>query len=118
MTTRFQVRSSLMPLCVLSSINVVSCFEKKLWWWCYPTPSEGWGRGGTPRRLNIRATPQGLDQRSKMEEVVPNMARRRGSRMRDSQGGESDPAEGVRMRCMKNSPFVLSCIGSEDNRML
>jgi len=19
------------------------------WWWCYPTPSEGWGRGGTPK---------------------------------------------------------------------
>jgi len=32
--------------------------------------------------------------------------------MRDSQGGgESDPAEGVRSRCMKNSPSVLSCIG-------
>jgi len=32
--------------------------------------------------------------------------------MRDSQGGiESDPAEGVCKRCMKNSPSVLSCIG-------
>jgi len=31
--------------------------------------------------------------------------------MRDSQGGgESDPAEVVRRRCMKNSS-VLSCIG-------
>jgi len=49
------------------------------WWWCYPTPSEGWGRGGTLRRLKSRATPQGLDQRSKMEEVVPKMARRRGT---------------------------------------
>jgi len=27
------------------------------------------------------------------------------ARMRDSQGGESDPAEGVRRRCMKNSLF-------------
>jgi len=27
-----------------------------------PTPSEGWERGGTPRRPNSRATPQGLDQ--------------------------------------------------------
>jgi len=45
---------------------------------CYPTPSEGWGREGTPRRPNCRATPQGLDQRSNMEEV-PKMARRRGS---------------------------------------
>jgi len=32
--------------------------------------------------------------------------------MRDSQGGsESDPAEGVRRRCIKNFPSVLSCIG-------
>jgi len=30
--------------------------------------------------------------------------------MRVSQGGELDPAEGVRRRCMKNSS-VLSCIG-------
>jgi len=28
------------------------------WWWCYPTPFEGWGRGGTPRKRNSRATPQ------------------------------------------------------------
>jgi len=34
------------------------------------------GRGGTPRRPNSRATPQGLDQRAKIEEVVPKMARR------------------------------------------
>jgi len=27
------------------------------WWWCYPTPSEVWGRGGTPSRINSRATP-------------------------------------------------------------
>jgi len=26
-------------------------------------------------------------------------------------GGESDPAEGIRRRCMKNSPSVLSLIG-------
>jgi len=32
--------------------------------------------------------------------------------MRSSQGGgESDRAEGVCRRCMKNSPSVLSCIG-------
>jgi len=52
---------------------------KVWWWWCYPTLSEGWGRRGPPRRPNSRATPQGLEQRSKMEEVVPKMARRRGS---------------------------------------
>jgi len=33
------------------------------------------------------------------------------ARMRDSQGGgESDPAEGVRRRCIKNFPSILSCI--------
>jgi len=46
-------------------------------WWCYPIPSEGWGCGGTPRRPNSRAMPKGLDQSSKMEEVVPKVARRR-----------------------------------------
>jgi len=48
-------------------------------WWCYPTSSEGWGCRGTPQRPNSRATPQGLDQRSNMEEVVRKIARRRGS---------------------------------------
>jgi len=36
-----------------------------------------WGRGEAPRRPNNRATLQGLNQRSKMEEVVLMMARRR-----------------------------------------
>jgi len=43
------------------------------WWWCYPTPSEGLGRGGTPRRPNSRATPQGLDQRSKNKSLVKTL---------------------------------------------
>jgi len=42
--------------------------------WCYPTPSEGWGHGGSPQRP-IRATPQGLDQRSKMKDDVPERPR-------------------------------------------
>jgi len=37
------------------------------------------------------ATPQGLDQRSKMEEVLPKMARRKGSNTESQGGGESDP---------------------------
>jgi len=37
------------------------------------------GPGGTPLRPNSQATPQSLDQRSKMKDVVPKMARRRGS---------------------------------------
>jgi len=41
-----------------------------------PDPFRGMGAWRTPRRPNSRATPQGLDQRSKMEEVVPKMARR------------------------------------------
>jgi len=41
-----------------------------------------------------------------MEEVVPKMAPGE-ARMRDSQGGgESDPAEGVRRRCMNRGSEV------------
>jgi len=29
---------------------VYLCTEKIIWWWCYPPPSEGWGRDGTPWR--------------------------------------------------------------------
>jgi len=37
--------------------------------------------------------------------------------MWDSQGGgESDPAEGVRRRRMKNPPSVLSCIGKRTRK--
>jgi len=46
-----------------------------------------WARG-IPRRLDSRVTPQGLDRRSKMEEVVPKMARRR----------SSDPGQSKRRR--------------------
>ena len=49
------------------------------WWWYYPTPSEGWGRGGTPRRPNSRATPQGLDHRPRIEREEPKIDLRRGS---------------------------------------
>jgi len=44
------------------------------WWWCYPASSEGCRCGETPRKRNSLATAQGLDQRSKMEEVVLKMA--------------------------------------------
>jgi len=37
------------------------------------------GHGGTPQRPNSWATPQGLDQRSKMGEVVLKMACWKGS---------------------------------------
>jgi len=35
----------------------IDCNVFYSWWWCYPTPSEGWGRGRTPRRPNSRDTP-------------------------------------------------------------
>jgi len=42
-----------------------------------------------------------------MEEIMPKMARRRGSEMRDNPGrGVIDPAMGVRRRRKKNSPSV------------
>jgi len=39
----------------------------------------GWERGGTLRRLKCRATPECLNQRLNMEEVISKMARRRSS---------------------------------------
>jgi len=58
--------------------QLLSTALRNLWgfrWWCSPTPAEGWERRGTLRRPNSRATPQGLGQRSKMEEVVPKMSK-------------------------------------------
>ena len=49
------------------------------WWWYYLTPSEGWGCGGTPQRPNNRATPQGLDHRSRIEREEPKIDLSRGS---------------------------------------
>jgi len=43
--------------------------------------------------------------------VLPKMGRRKGSYARQSRKGELYPAEGVRRRCKKNSPSVLSRIG-------
>jgi len=72
--------------------------------------------GGTPRRSISRATPQDLDHRSKMKEVVRSSAKdsalEKLDQMRDNPGGgELDPAEDVRRSCKKNSPSVLSCKG-------
>jgi len=66
-------------------------------------------RDGGVESPNSQATPQGLDQKSKME-VVPKMTRRRGSDAGNPGEGELDPAEGVRRHCKKNYS-VLSCIG-------
>jgi len=69
--------------CRLAAILLTSIWQthdntsrRYLVWWCYPTPSEGWGHREIPRRLNSSATLQGLDKRSEMEEVVPKMARK------------------------------------------
>jgi len=48
-----------------------------------PEPFRGMWRGGIPRRPNILARRQGLDQRSKMEEVVPKW-RAEVAQMRDN----------------------------------
>ena len=49
-----------------------------------PDPFRGWGRGGTPRRPNSRATPQGLDHRSRIEREEPKIDLQRGSEARQS----------------------------------
>jgi len=74
------------------------------WWWCHTTLSEEWGHRGTLRWPSSWATPQGLDQRPKKEEVVPKMARRRGSDAENPEGGELDPAEDIRR--LGNSQFT------------
>jgi len=76
-------------------------YQIKNW---YPTPSEGWER--TP---NSRATPQGLNQRSKVEKVKWCAGE---TPMRDNpEGSELDPTVGVCKRCKENFPSVLSCMG-------
>jgi len=84
------------------------CFRLTLVVVVLPDPFRGMGawRNSTEIQQSGHATRS--DQRSKMEEVVPKMARRRGS---DGGQSKSDPAECVRRRCMKNSPYFLSCIG-------
>jgi len=62
---------------VFKSVRLVVGRLKLVGW--YLTPSNGWGRGEIPRRPNIRATPQNLNQRSKMEEAALNIVCRRGS---------------------------------------
>jgi len=41
--------------------TVLYCLALLLWWWCYPTPSKGWGVEEL-HGANSRATPQGLNQ--------------------------------------------------------
>jgi len=88
---------------------LANCLKGKFCWWCYLTPSGEWRRGDILWRLNNLVTSQGLDQRSKIEKVVPKMARRIGS-----DAGQSrkwvDLAVDDRRRCQKNSHSVLHCM--------
>jgi len=65
---------------------------------CYTTVSEGWRREGTPTETTVWPRPQSLDQRSKMEAVVPKMARRRGSGVRN-------------FRRMQDNPYCIYIVG-------
>jgi len=62
-----------------------------------------------PRSNSMEAIPQGLDQRSKMAEVVTKMVRREARMWHNPEGGNLDPADDVHRCCKKNS-LVLSCI--------
>jgi len=54
-----------------------------------PEPFRGMGAWRKSAETQQSGHAQGLDQRSKMEEVVPKMARRRGSDADTPGGGES-----------------------------
>jgi len=62
-------------------------------------------REETPRRPNSRATPQGLDQKSKME-VVPRW-RAEGSQLPDNLGGELDPTTDNRRGAQEEFSFCF-----------
>jgi len=68
------------------------------------------GMGSWRNSTETQHQQPGHAPRSKLEEVVPRWCTGE-AQMRDNPGGgESDPAEGVRRRCKKNSS-VLFCIG-------
>jgi len=69
--------------------------------------SEWWWRRGIPWRPNCQATPQGLDQKSKIE-LVPKMMHRR-----DSDAGQSRRrwVGSCRIWCLQMLQEELSCIG-------
>ena len=66
---RSQQAEIIIVKCLIQGRNNMTRMRVKHWWWWWynPTPSEGWGRRGTPRRPNSRATLQGLDHRSRIE---------------------------------------------------
>jgi len=74
---------------------------------CYPTPSEGLGawKNATETQQSAHAS------KSNMEEVVPKMARRRGSGARQSKRSWVRSCWGC-SQARKNNSSVLSCIGN------
>jgi len=91
------------------------------WWWYYPTPSMDGGVEELHGDPTVGPSMDGGVEELHGDPTVGPLAKvwTRGqkwkkwcrrccagaARMWDSQGGgESDPAEGVRRRCMKNSP--------------
>jgi len=97
---------------LILSNTLLSLFDLILswWWWCYPTPPERWGRVGILQRPEQSGHAQVLDQKSKMKEVVPKMACRKGS-------DAWQLRRNARRRYKKNSS-VLSRINIEDKRKL
>jgi len=86
-------------------------YQTTKWLWCYPTPSEGWGVEELHGDPTVGPRPK-VWTRGKKWKWCRRWRRAGEARMLDSQGrSESDPAEGVHRRGMKNSPSVLFCIG-------
>jgi len=101
-----RTRSERLTTCAIWSLSA-SCIKiQEARPRCPPLPTPILPRNGVRKNAkepNSRATPQGLDQRSKI-------ARRKGSNAGQS-GRVLDSANDVHRRCKKNSPFVLPCIG-------
>jgi len=95
--------------CIMVSVTGRAHLYQCWWWWCYPTPSEGWGRGGTPRRPNSRAIPQGLDQRSKMEEVMKQWFQTIGGRP-DGRAPRSSCLAIHLLDCSASEPFLCAIL--------
>ena len=89
----------------------------RYWWWYYPTPSKGWGRGETPRRPNSRATPQGLDHRSRIEREEPKIDLRRGSEAGQSRRKWLRSCRGCPQALQAEFSFRLILWRYEDKRL-
>jgi len=83
--------------------------RKKSWWWCYPTPSERCCAEELHGDPTVEPRPKVWTKGQKWKKLCQRWHAGE-ARMHNNPGrGESSPTEGVRRRCMKNSPSVLSC---------